>query len=419
MKKKYYSVFLLLFLSFSVYSQVLPFSEDTLVSNNRFNNRQWVAYDSQGHLHMTWTGQQGTATHTREIYYATNKTGKFETIQVTKNNSDSNYSAFALDENDNIHLVYLQQDDKGNSQLLYLNTINGDFSEPVKITSGTNKGPASLAPGNDNVVHFVFQTFINGETDYAYYKSYNLETETLSTEIRLASSDAGSEHDIRVVTDNSNHAHIILRDGNVWGGKLRYFHNKTGELQEYKVPVEGNVESPALLADDQDELHVFYKLASTRQIWYFTRSAEGVFSRPVAVTPLDSGNPSFYRTLGLDKEGRVYLGYQNSVSGAPAGFFLVHGKEGVFEEPILVWNDPQDHYLLRNTTSVTARGNGKVAVLYAPSGVRNGEVVGDIFLKQGSIFDLSEASPSDSLTPCPRIEKVDSCNEDTSGLTGQ
>ncbi len=391
MEKKSLTGFLLLFFSLTVLAQVLPFPEDTVAYNDLFNNRQWVQYDSQGHLHITYTGQSGTAAHTREIYYVTDKTGELETTQITQNSVDSNFSVFTLDDNDNIHLVYIERDGNNNFQLLYRNTVEGDFSDPVAITSGSNKGPAHIAWSSDNVVHFVFHTFISGEPDYAYYKSYDLTSETLSGEVQLALSDAGSEHDVRVVTDSSNHAHIILRTGSVWGGQLKYYNNKSGVIQEYNLPVAENVDYPALLIDNQDEIHIIYRLASTKQIWHFTRSAEGVTSEPVAVTPAGIGSPSFYRTVGLDDNGRVYIGYQNSITSAPTGFFLVHGKEGAFAEPFLVWDDPQDLYLLRNTSSVTARGNGEVAFLYAPSAVRNDEVVCDIFLKQGNIFDESEA----------------------------
>ncbi|TVQ07410.1 MAG: choice-of-anchor D domain-containing protein [Bacteroidetes bacterium] len=391
MKKKSFTGFLLLFFSLTMMAQVLPFPEDTIAYNDLFNNRQWVQYDSQGHLHITYTGQSGTAAHTREIYYVTDKTGELETTQITQTTVDSNFSVFTIDDDDNIHLVYIERDGSNNFQLLYRNTVDGDFSDPISITSGTNKGPAYIAWSSDNVVHFVFHSFISGQPDHAYYKSYDLDTETLSAEVQLALSDVGSEHDVRVVTDSSNHAHIILRTGSVWGGQLKYYNNKTGDLQEYVLPVTETIEYPALLIDEQDVVHVIYRLASTKQIWYFTRTAEGVSSEPVAVTPPGIGNPSFYRTIGLDDEGRLYIGYQNSISSAPTGFFLVHGKDGVFAEPILVWNDPQDLYLLRNTTSVTARGNGEVAVLYAPSAVRNDVVVCDIFLKQGNIFAEPEA----------------------------
>ncbi len=391
MKKKSLTGFLLLFFSLTMFAQVLPFPEDTVAYNDLFNNRQWVQYDSQGHLHITYTGQSGTAAHTREIYYVTDKTGDLETTQITQTNVDSNFSVFVLDENDHIHLVYIERDGNNNFQLLYRNTVEGDFSDPVAITSGTNKGPAYIAWSSDQVVHFVFHSFISGQPDHAYYKSYDLNTETLSSEVQLALSDAGSEHDVRVITDSSNHAHILLRIGSVWGGQLKYYNNKTGDMQEYALPVTENVEYPALLIDDLDKVHIMYRLASTKQIWYFTRSIEGVSSEPVAVTPPGIGNPSFYRTIGLDDEGRLYIGYQNSITSAPTGFFLVHGKDGVFAEPILMWDDPMDLYLLRNTSSVTARGNGEVAFLYAPSAVRNGEVVCDIFLKQGNIFDEPEA----------------------------
>ncbi len=168
-------------------------------------------------------------------------------------------------------------------------------------------------------------------------------------------------------------------------------------MQEYALPVDGNTEYPAMVLDNNDNLHIIYRASSSNQIYYLEGDVAGNFSLPVAATPSGIGSPSFYRTIDTDDEGRVYFTYQNSISTAPKGFFLVHGADGVFEEPILVWNDPADAYLLRNTNGVAARGNGEIAVVYAPSAVRDEEVICDIFLKQGNIYDeplpLIEVSP--------------------------
>ncbi len=79
-------IFSFLFLTFSFtgsFAETLPFPEDTIAYNDRFNNRQWVQFDADGNIHVTYTGQYGTAGHTRDIYYANNINGNFETVKVT------------------------------------------------------------------------------------------------------------------------------------------------------------------------------------------------------------------------------------------------------------------------------------------------------------------------------------------------
>ncbi|RMH80309.1 MAG: T9SS C-terminal target domain-containing protein, partial [Calditrichaeota bacterium] len=72
--------------------------------------------------------------------------------------------------------------------------------------------------------------------------------------------------------------------------------------------------------------------------------------------------------------------------GAPKGFFLVHGRDGVFGEPLLVFEDTTGSYSTRWNSSVAARGNGEIAVVFSPAGLRNGQIVADLLMKRGFLF---------------------------------
>ncbi len=397
--KKIFTLFCLFFLPAALLmAEPLPFPEDTIAYNDRFNNRQWVQFDEDGNLHITYTGQFGTDSHTRNIYYVTDESGEFVTTQVTDTGVDNNYSSFVFDDEGVLHMVYIQRDDSNNFQLVYQQKENGEFSDPVWITSGNNKATPNIAIGSDNVVHFVYFSFVSDVPDYTYHVTYDIDTETIGTPTQLGTttSDTSSENDIRVVVDSDNHAHVIFRDGSVWGGNLRYFNDTSGSMQEETTPVTETIEYPAMTIDDEDKLHIIARRSSDNRIIYLTRDAEG-FSTPVNATPPDIGNPAFYRTVDVDDEGRFYFTYQNSVSGNPIGFFLVVGFEGVFEEPRLIWDDPEDLYLLRNSSSVAARGDGDVAAFYAPSASRDGDIVCDIFMKRGLLY--ADEEPIIEVTP--------------------
>ncbi len=373
--------------------QPLPFPEDTIAYNDRFNNRQWVQFDQDGNLHITYTGQYGTASHTRDIYYVTNISGSFVTTQLTDTGLDNNYSSFVFDDEGYIHMVYMQYSTSDMYQLKYRNNLDGDFSDPVWITSGNNKATPKIAIGADDIVHFVYYSFVSGMPDHAFYRTYDLTTGTLGSEIQLSTVNSGpsGENDIHVAVDSNNNAHVVFREGSTWGGDLRYFNNVSGSMEEVSTPVSELIEYPVMIMDGDDRMHVLYRRNSDKRMTYFTRESDGTFSNVVAATPPGIGNPAFYRTVDVDDEGRFYFTYQNSASAAPVGFFLVSGYNGVFEEPLLVWNDPEDLYLLRNSSSVAARGDGDVAVLYAPSASREGDIVCDIFMKRGLLFADAEA----------------------------
>ncbi len=374
-------------------AQNLPFPEDTIAYNDRFNNRQWVQYDQNGNLHITYTGQYGTDSHTRNIYYVTNESGSFVTTQLTDTGLDNNYSSFVFDDEGFIHMVDLQYSTSDLYQLKYRNNVDGDFSDPVWITSGNNKATPHIAVGSDNIAHFVYYSFVSGVPDYAYYISYDINTGVIGPEIQLGSHQGGpsGENDIRVAVDSDDYVHIIFRAGGTLGGTLRYFNNTSGSMQEETTPVTESMEYPAMVIDANDRMHVLYRRNSDKRMAYFTREADGTFSNVVSATPPNIGNPAFFRTIDVDDEGRFYFTYQNSVASGPIGFFMVSGLDGVFEEPLLVWDDPEDLYLTRNSSSVAARGDGEVAVFYAPAASRDGNIVCDIFMKRGLLFADAEA----------------------------
>ncbi len=367
----------------------LPVMEDTIALNDRFNFRQSVQFDNNGNIHMTYTGQYDTDGTTREIFYATNQSGQFEVLQLTDNEVDNNFSSFAFDKNGNIHIIYLEHETLSNTfQIAYRNNIHGAFSEPIWLTSGFNKASPHIAIGSNNVIHLAYNSYHFTDPnldDHVYYITYNFVTGNLGTEVQLGLSNPSSEKETRIAVDSNNHAHIIYRSESSWSGPLKYYNNTGGAMMEYETPVEGNISGPAIVMDNADNLHIVYRQGNAMH--YTLRDAEGGFLPPVLATPENVGIPTFYRSVDVDEQGRFYFMYQNSTATAPKGFFLVHGLNGQFEEPVLVSSKTDHGYLTLNNTAVAARGNGEVAVTYAASTVRNDDVVCDIFIKHGNIFD--------------------------------
>jgi hypothetical protein len=73
---------LFILISSSLLAQ-MPFPQDTIVYNNRFNNRQFAEYNSQGLLRLTYTSGLGTVSSYNEIYYVEEDAlGNFNTINL-------------------------------------------------------------------------------------------------------------------------------------------------------------------------------------------------------------------------------------------------------------------------------------------------------------------------------------------------
>jgi hypothetical protein len=118
---------LFLFLSITILPQAfITFPEDTIALNERWNNRQFAAYDSQGKIHLAYSSQLGTNNNTGEIFYSKEESnGSFTTVQLTNNSVSDNYPTLSLDANDKIHIGYTGRDASNLFQIRYLHNVNG------------------------------------------------------------------------------------------------------------------------------------------------------------------------------------------------------------------------------------------------------------------------------------------------------
>jgi hypothetical protein len=390
--KKTFLLFALLFpflfiSSNSVSQEYLNFPIDTIVRDSFYNYRSMIKFDAAGFIHMVNTRQFSTQSNTRDIFYRTNKTGPLLTTRLTENDIDDNYATFGFDQQQNVHIGWERRDASNLFQLMYSNNRSGVFSEAVWITTGgLNKATPYMAVGkNDSLVHFVYYTFATGQ-DNAYYRWYNYVTGTLGPETVLGPAETGSENDIEIAVDNNNKLHIVyVTNVNVSGGALKYFTNESGTLAEIPTGISANAEYPDIVVDNTNTLHIIYRTNSDKRINLIRKPSGGSLSTPFQITPSGIGNPAYWRAIDTDDNSRLYVTFQNSAAAGPKGYFLVHVTGNTFSSPILIFEDSTGSYVTRGSSSVAAKGNGEVAILFDPAGVRNGVVISDIFMKRGTI----------------------------------
>lgn len=388
---------LFLAFSFSINAQsYLNFPIDTLVKDNYFNYRNMVRYDANGKLHMVNSRQLSTNSATREIFYRNNISGSFVTTQLTNNSVDDNYAILGFDWQNFVHIGWERKDGSGNFQLIYANNRNGTFVDTTWITtSPVNKATPFMAVGKDSTVHFVYYTYATGNNN-AYYRNYNFITKILGPEVLLGAGSTGSENDIEVAVDGNNKIHIIYTTNvNFNGGALKYFTNESGTLAEINTGISANGEYPDITISNDNIVNIVYRFATDKRIYVLRRAAGtgSPFDTPVAITPANLGNPSYWRAIDTDDMGRLYVTFQNSTAPAPKGFFLVHGTGSDFSQPILVFEDSTGSYIGRGSSSVAAKGNGEIAVTFDPTASRNGDIASDLFLKKGVLTVTGIESP--------------------------
>ena len=376
----------LLIIPILVNAQQINFPQDTIAYDNLFNNRQFAAYDLQGKTHLSYTGQDGTNGNSREIYYLREEdNGTFTRTNITNNAVDDNYSTLSIDGNGKVHIGYEGRDASDLFQIKYTNNVSGSFIPPIDITTGgINKALPFSKIGPDSVMHFVYLTYtINN--DYAYYRSYDLRTSTLSSELYLANAEASGDFEAALDVDSQGKVHIVIKTGNLSPFLLKYFSNKSGTMQEYPTGVSTSVSYPRITIDNSNYVHILYRESGTNRLNYLNNIG-GTFSAPLPVTP-PGQLPSGFQNFAIDDNDNVYIVFQSSVSASGKGFFLVFGDKGIFTDTMKVY-DLTPEYVTRNSSMVIAKGNGDFAVFYAPGAVRNSLVICDIFRKQGNIFSI-------------------------------
>lgn len=208
----------------------------------------------------------------------------------------------------------------------------------------------------------------------------------MGPEITLGPAETGSENDIEVLVDANNKVHIVyVTNVNINGGALKYFTNESGSLTEVPTGISANAEYPDFTVDNTNTVSVIYRLSTDKRIYLMRKPSGGALSSPIAITPSGIGNPAYWRAIDTDDNGRLYVTFQNSAASTPKGFFLVHGTGSIFSQPILIFEDSTASYVTRGSSSVAAKGNGEIAILFDPAGVRNGVVISDIFMKRGTL----------------------------------
>lgn len=386
--KKFFLLMILLS-SQCVFGQTyLNFPLDTLALDSFYNYRAQIKYDANGFYNIVNTRQFHTASETRDIFFWTNRSGNVEKIRVTNNNIDDNYAIVDFDWQNKVHIGWERRDGSNLFQVIYANERQtaGDFSNTVWITSGgLNKATPHFAVGKDSVAHFVYMTFVTGQ-DNAYYRTYNFITNQLGPEVTLGPAEASGENDIEAAVDGLNKVHITYTTNTtISGGALMYFTNENGSLVSIPTGLSANVSYPDITIDDNNTVYIVYRLASDNRIYMISRPSGGSFTSPVAIAPSGVGLPAFWRGIDTDENGRLYVTYSNNNSTAPKGVFLVHGIGSNFSAPILVYQDSAGVYLSMGSTAVTAKGNGEVAVSFDPAASRFGNVVSDLFVKEGTL----------------------------------
>ena len=114
---------------------------ETQLTNAAYaQNRPSIAVDSSDNLHVVWWGKDAASTGFNQIRYMKYSNGAWSSItDLTSGNYEQNQSSFAIDGNDNIHVVWQGVDaaSPSTNQIRYIKYSGGGWGSITDLTTNT------------------------------------------------------------------------------------------------------------------------------------------------------------------------------------------------------------------------------------------------------------------------------------------
>lgn len=112
-----------------------------------------LVLDSKGNVHMIYFGSDDYYTGIAEVYYIwRNQSGEWsDPVNLSNSSNDSRVPQIAIDSQDNIHVIW-EEDNDGNGRTMYtMKQEDADWSEPIFITDSYNLLPQISVDSYDNL----------------------------------------------------------------------------------------------------------------------------------------------------------------------------------------------------------------------------------------------------------------------------
>ena len=250
-------------------------------------------------------------------------------------------NAMVLDDSGNPHISFSYNDGNG-EDLYYANRVDGVWSATAVETYGSVGMENDIAI-DDNYYHIVHRKWINSNDGTLLY-STNDETETSPVEIG-ASAWTGSS----IALDSNGFVHIAYVNSS-W--QFLYSTNVSGDFKNKVIDAETGSESPKLMVDRDDFIHVVYK--SYGRCRYATNK-----SGSWRIYTVDIVECSRYLDAAMDSNGFLHISYLDSVNKA-----LKYATNRPNGNWVYYTVDSSNEYELGYSNSIAIGPDDRVHILY-------------------------------------------------------
>ena len=320
--------------------------KQAFISNNNFRN---ILVDDAGNIHVVYYGFSDNTESNREIYYATNSSGVWSWANISRVNYSGVWQSdpvIALDSNGILHVVwtglYPGATDK---ELFYANNSGGVWSTPYNVTktvSGDESYPALVIDSQNNL-HIVY-------VDYdAFMLKYVNRTSigSWSTPIDLLNPPYIFTNELTrptIAVDSNDNLFVAFSGNNAtYNNEIYLINNTAGDWSiPYNVTRDSLTDDwdddlPYITIDSQDRIHLAW-LTTNFTVYglEYQSYVDNVWSTPVYITLSDEQIYGF--SMYPDFNNELHLCYDIDTGGGFCDIYYVNNTGGVWHTPAVVSN---------------------------------------------------------------------------------
>lgn len=280
-----------------------------------------IAVDASKIIHIVW---EDFSDHDEEIKYKNSIDGGSSwstTTRLTWNDNDSNDPDIAVDSNDYIHVVW-SDESYGNEEILYKKSTDTGttWTAVSRLTwnSGDSSQPAVAIDSNDNIhVVWIDQSF--GPREVLYKKSTDSGS-TWSAVNRLTWS-SGYSYSPDVTVDSNNRVCVVWDEGSLSTAYQIYFKRSpdAGSTWLSRTPITWDFtdsKRPAIAVNGAKFLFLVWNdsLFGNNEIHFKKSSDHGLSWSPVARITFTTGE-SGYPRIAADANNIIHVVWEDDTSG--------------------------------------------------------------------------------------------------------
>jgi hypothetical protein len=265
-----------LIIVFGIFVLIQPLSGQTWQSAKRLtwttddSDNQEIAVDSNNNIHVVWIED---ASGDEEVYYKRSTDGgvSWTTKRLTYDPDGSAFPDIAVATNNHIHVVW-QAYTLGNYEIYYKRSINGGAAWTTKrltYTSGSSVSPA-IATDSNNHIHVVWHEGVPGSYEIYYKKSTNGGT---SWSTKRLTYNSGDSYSPAITVDSNNQIHVAWTDRTPGNWEIYYKKSTNGGATWTAKRLtynSGSSSNPAIAAGSNNHIQVVWedKTHGNTEIYY-------------------------------------------------------------------------------------------------------------------------------------------------------